>query len=134
MGYCTVIELRAAMNMTDTEQDGLLSSIIDAVSDHIDTFCNRPDGFVAMSTASARLFVGSGTEWQRIDECISVTQVRVRPAATSDYETWTSSDFGIHRNQNAHHRFFQDSKLGLALGDFCHLDHSCPKLLVRCKG
>lgn len=93
VAYGTVKELRAEIGKTITTDDVELAALLDAAAENINRFCNRPDGFLSDGTAAARLYVGSGTGWQRIDECTGVTQVRVRPSATSDYETWTSADY-----------------------------------------
>ena len=93
MAYATITELRTALNKTDNTDDAVLVRLLDAASQNIDRFCNRPDGFVADTTASARLYKGSGTGWQRIDECVEVSTVKTKASATSSYDTWTSSDY-----------------------------------------
>ena len=93
MAYATVTELRAELGKDVTDDDTVLVRLLDAATRNIDDACNRPDGFVSDTTASARLYPGNNQEFIRIDEFTSVTQVRVRPAATSDYETWTSADY-----------------------------------------
>ena len=105
MGYTTVIELRSEMNKTDTGDDATLTRLIDAATENIDRYCNRiQDGFVGDTLATARLYKGSGTGWQRIDECVAVTLVRVKPSSTSAYEAWTATDYiectGDERNPN----------------------------------
>lgn len=87
--YATLSQLKNHLDKTTTLDDTVLVQLLDAATRNIDDFCHRPDGFVADTTATARTFMGSGTGWQRIDECVSVTGVRVKPSSTSDYETWT---------------------------------------------
>lgn len=93
MAYATVTELKAEMNKTGSEDDAVLVRLLDAATRNIDQACNRPCGFIADTTASARTYQGNNKGWLRIDECVSVTQVRVRPSSTSSYEAWTSSDY-----------------------------------------
>jgi len=93
MAYATVTELKSEMNKTGTEDDGVLVRLLDAASDNIDRACNRPDGFVALTTATARLYPGNNSGWLRIDECTSVSQVRMKSSATSSYETLAATDY-----------------------------------------
>jgi hypothetical protein len=91
--YCTVAELRAAIDKTSATDDATLQLIIDGASGAIDNFCNRPDGFVALALALARIYPGSGHEWQRIDECVEVTLVRLKSSATDTYSTLLATDY-----------------------------------------
>lgn len=93
MAYATISQLREELGKTDTGDDGTLVRLLDAATRNIDDACRRPDGFVSDTTASARLYMGNNEEFLRIDEFTSITQLRVKPAATSDYETWTSADY-----------------------------------------
>jgi len=93
MAYATVAEFRAEMNKTDTGDDVTLARLLDAATANIDRYCNRPDGFVADTKATARTYPGNNKSWLRIDECVSVTGVRVKPSSTSSYESWASTDY-----------------------------------------
>lgn len=92
--YATAAELRAQIDKTTVTDDATLLNILTAVSDNIDKFCNRPDGFQAIAVASARTYSGHGEPWIWIDECISVSLVEVKdgPADTT-YVTWASTDW-----------------------------------------
>lgn len=91
--YATAAELRSYVKKIATSDDTILGPILDAASNTIDRFCNRPDGFVA-AAATARLFSGEGAYIQRIDECISVTLVEVKDSPTdTTYRTWTVNDW-----------------------------------------
>ncbi|TET85237.1 MAG: hypothetical protein E3J37_02335, partial [Anaerolineales bacterium] len=81
------------MNKTDTGDDATLTRLLDAATHNIDRACNRPDGFVAESNASARTYKGSGASWQWIDECVEVTLIRTKSAPTSAYTTWAPTDW-----------------------------------------
>ena len=89
--YATVEPLKRMMQKTDDDEDLILESILDAACTKIDRFCNRPDGFVADSTASARYYKGSGKAYQLIDECVEITAVAVKDSLSEDtYTAWTS--------------------------------------------
>lgn len=92
--YTTAEELRAHIGMNDASKDATLLLIIGAASEAIDRFCNRPDGFVASPTATARVFPGSGGVVQPIDECVAVSSVAVKASSDdSTYEAWASTDW-----------------------------------------
>ena len=94
MAYATVAELKARINKTGSGDDTVLEALLEAATLAIDRYCNRLDGFVADSTASARTYVGSGGVVQRIDECVEVTKVEVKDSVTdTDYVEWSSSDY-----------------------------------------
>lgn len=93
MSYATITELKNRLNITttDTTRDSVLAGLLDAASEAINGLCNRPDGFVAVATATARYFYGNGARWQRIDECVSVSSVAVKDSPTdTTYTAWTS--------------------------------------------
>ena len=91
--YCTVVELKAAMNKVTNPDDAVLTSTITAVSRAIDSACNRPDGFIAELDGyeSTRYYPGTGKAYQWIDECVSVDSVWVKDSATdeeNEYVAW----------------------------------------------
>lgn len=89
--YCTVEELKARMEKRDDTDDATLFAILRAAERKIDRFCNRLDGFVADTNASARYFKGSGKTYQLIDECVAIRTVAVKDAISDDtYAAWTS--------------------------------------------
>lgn len=89
--YATVTEVRDQIQKAGKSSDVEIALLLDAVSDNIDRFCNRPDGFVAPTTATARLYAGDGSTVQWIDECVEVTKVEVKDSASDTaYVTWTS--------------------------------------------
>lgn len=94
VAYATVNELRNQIGKTGETDDVELAALLDAASGAINNYCNRPDGFQADSTASARLYTGSGGPVQEIDECVSVTTVAVKDAPSdSSYTAWVSGDY-----------------------------------------
>jgi hypothetical protein len=93
MAYASLAEFKADMNKTTTGDDAVLVRLLDAATRNIDRYCNRPDGFVAVTTATARTYPGNNKSWLRIDECISVSGVRMKSSATSSYETLAATDY-----------------------------------------
>lgn len=97
MSYATEAELRLQVERTGTQGAGASSNLqllLDAASETIDGFCNRPDGFVADSVASARVYAGTGGTVQLIDECVEITQVAVKDGITSaTYRVWAATDW-----------------------------------------
>jgi hypothetical protein len=68
--------------------------MIAAAEEAINNYCNRPDGFEALTTATARLYSGSGLDHIWIDECVEVTAVAVKDSPTdSALVTWATTDW-----------------------------------------
>lgn len=92
--YATTNELKDQIGKTGVSSDAELEILLDAVSQFIDTFCNRPDGFDAATTATARTYVGSGGVIQWIDPCVQVTQVSVKDSPSdTTYTAWAAADW-----------------------------------------
>ncbi len=92
--YATIEELKAEIQQPHSADDASLQRILDAAAQAIDRFCNRPDGFVADSEATAREYAGLGLPWQPIDECTAIVLVEVKPSlADDDYEAWATTDW-----------------------------------------
>lgn len=95
--YATVAEFRAEVNKTATTDDLSIARLLDAAARLINTYCNRPDGFVANPTASIRYYPGSGASVQRINECVAVSAVSVKDSPSDDedsYTAWTVGTIG----------------------------------------
>ena len=91
--YTTIARMRAEIDKLSAADDATIQFIIDAASATIDRVCNRPEGFVALALAAARIYPGNGDDWQYIDECVDVTLVRVKESATDTYTTWLATDY-----------------------------------------
>ncbi len=100
MAYATAAELRSYTGKTGTTQDAIIAEILEAASNAIDQYCDRPDGFVADSAASARIYPGSGLDYQFIDECIEITLVAVKDSPSDDtYTSWATTDWIAFRGE-----------------------------------
>jgi len=95
--YCTAAELRTQVEKTGiagADSDAALAIIIEAASRTIDRHCNRPDGFVALSVAAARVYAGQGKPYLLIDECTEITLVAVKDSSTdTTYTSWAATDW-----------------------------------------
>lgn len=92
--YGTVPELRQQIEKDTTGHDTILRFLLDKSSELIDRHCNRPDGFVALTTATDREYSGNGTGVLWIDECIAVTLVEAKDSPQdSAYTAWASTDW-----------------------------------------
>lgn len=91
MAYATLAQLKTSVQKNNTDDDAILTRILDGASRKIDRFCNRPDGFEASDKATVRRYRGSGKTYQLIDECVEITAVAVKDAISDDtYEAWDS--------------------------------------------
>ena len=97
MAYATAAELRTQIEKTGTTgsaTDAALLIILDAASQAIDNYCNRPDGFLSSAIATARYYSGQGNPWLMIDECTSIILVAVKDSGTdTTYTSWATTDW-----------------------------------------
>jgi hypothetical protein len=94
MAYATAGELRDRLGKVSPAKDDLLLEIISAAEKSINKFVNRPDGFEAATTATARTYAGSGKGYRLIDECVSITTVAVKESYTdTTYTAWLATDW-----------------------------------------
>lgn len=95
--YATAAELRTQIEktgITGAASDAALGVILEGVSRAIDAYYNRPDGFVAISSATARYYAGQGMPYIFIDDCIEITLVAVKESPTdTTYTSWAATDW-----------------------------------------
>jgi hypothetical protein len=93
--YANRLELRARIEKDKDASDGVLDALLFAASRAIDGYTNRAqDGYVASAAGVARLYVGSGTPFQMIDECAAVESVAVKDSISdTSYTAWADSDW-----------------------------------------
>lgn len=92
--YATVADYKSRTGKTGASEDTAIQAYLDAAALAIDQYCNRPDGFKADATATARAYTGDGKPWIRIDATPSVTAVAVKDAPGDDsYVDWSSNDW-----------------------------------------
>jgi hypothetical protein len=83
--YATVAEFKQQSQLPTSLKDTTIEMMLDAAAAVVDGVCNRPDGFVAASVASAKSLVGTDNEYVHIRECVAVTLVEVLIS-----DTWTA--------------------------------------------
>lgn len=94
MAYATVITLKRYLEKTNSDEDPDLQNLLDAATTAINRYCKRPDGFTALTTATARYYVGSGLAYQMIDECTTISAVAVKDSIDeTTYTAWATTDF-----------------------------------------
>ncbi len=95
--YCSLSELKQAINKTTNDKDLELTALVTRASRAVDGSLKREDNwFVALAAGAetARRYAGTGLRYQRIDECVAVTKVEVKSDPTDDeYEEWSSADW-----------------------------------------
>lgn len=92
--YATVQELAAQINKKAVDDDITLTTLLSAAENTINRFCNRVDGFVADTVASARLYSGNDKGYLLIDETPEITAVGAK-SSTSDasFTAWATTDW-----------------------------------------
>ena len=120
--YAEIAEVKAQVGKTATDADPVLTAMVAAASRAIDNFCNRPDGFVAVSTATARVYTGTGKTWLRIDECAAITTVSVKESVSdTSYTDWVGTDWIAFRGDPERPNFNRtpyDAVMVLASGNY----------------
>jgi hypothetical protein len=95
MSYATISELRLQIDKTGStgpSSTPALQLLLDAATEAIDSVTNHPDGFVSLTTATARVYPGSGKAYQFIDECTSITTVAVKESISgATYTAWVAA-------------------------------------------
>lgn len=100
--WATAQELRSQINKQSTLSDADLESILTAAQNTISRFCHRPDGFLAASTATARLYPGTGKDWLTIDETPEITLVAAKETVgDTSFTSWTTTDWIAYRGSRA---------------------------------
>lgn len=95
--YITKDELKTRIEKTLADDDALLAVLVTAASRAVDGYCNRPDGFVALTNAAARVYVGRGMPYLYIDETPTITAVAVKTAVENvAYVAWVTPTALVH--------------------------------------
>lgn len=95
--YISVEQIKNAMPdaISGGSYDPILAELATRASAMIDRLTGRPEGaYDAPTTATARIYQGSGKDYLWIDECVAVTKVEVKDSVTdTTYVTWASTDY-----------------------------------------
>lgn len=91
-GYATLADVKAALRITDTVDDGLLELSIEAASREIDGFCER----VFTSSTAVRVYRPTDVFTVETDDIQSITTLKTDTDGDGDFEiTWAVSDFQL---------------------------------------
>lgn len=94
VAYASAQDLRDRLEKTSNATDTVLLEILTAASQSLDLLCNRPDGFVALSTAAARIYAGLGRAYIITDEFMAATLVAVKESPDDTaYTSWVQTDW-----------------------------------------
>lgn len=93
--YATIADWKNVTGKKGSTDDSAIELLLEVASRWCDDFCNRKrDGFVAVTTATARIYTGSGTTHMWIHDCVSVTSVAVKQAVNdATYTAWAAADW-----------------------------------------
>jgi len=94
--YATAAELRSRLDVAATVHDTVLNNVLEAASRAIDGVCNRPDGFLALTSATERSYRGDGERHLSIDECVEITAV-VETDTDGAETTLDAGDYAAYR-------------------------------------
>jgi hypothetical protein len=91
-GYATLAQVKAALRITDTVDDALLETSIEAASREIDGWCER----VFTSSSAVRVYRPTDAFMVETDDIQSITTLKTDSNGNGDFDiTWTTSDFQL---------------------------------------
>lgn len=97
-GYCTLSEVKAALRISDTNDDALLENAIEGASRRIDGYCDR---FFYQKTATAKFFTRYENRLQ-VPDLVSITTLKTDDDGDGTFEnTWTASEYSLEPTDTA---------------------------------
>lgn len=91
-GYTTLSAVKAILRITDSVDDTLLETCIEAASRQIDTHCER----VFTSGTATRIYTPNDSYTVQIDDLITLTSIKTSSDADGSFDTtWTSTDYQL---------------------------------------
>lgn len=92
-GYATLSEVKAALRITDTVDDALLETSIEAASREIDGWCERQ----FTNGTATRIYRPTDVFTVDVDDLISVTTLKTDSDGDGVFDTtWTTADFQLN--------------------------------------
>lgn len=90
--YTTLSEVKSILRITDTVDDSLLNTCIEAASRQIDSHCER----VFTSGTATRVYAPMDSYMVEIDDLISLTSLKTSTDADGSFDTtWTTTDYQL---------------------------------------
>jgi len=98
MAYATIGQLKSHIDKVTSTDDTVLTTLLEAATINIDRALNHYipgyEYFDALNEATARIYPGSGLQYQRIEPCVEITQVDVKDSVTdTTYTAWVPTDW-----------------------------------------
>lgn len=91
-GYCTLSEVKAALRISDTNDDALLENAIEGASRRIDGYCDR---FFYQKNATAKFFTRYEYKLQ-VPDFVSISSLKTDNDGDGIYETtWSASQYSL---------------------------------------
>ena len=91
-GYCTLQELKDVLRITDSVDDSLLETSIEAASRQIDGHCER---IFYQTNEETRLFVARNSYECETDDIVSLTTLETAPDGQAFDTTWESTEYQL---------------------------------------
>lgn len=92
--YASLVEVKAALRITDSIDDSLLEMAIESASRLLDAYTSR--SFYSSGTAVARYYAATNDYLTEIDDAVSISQVATDFSADGTYDTvWDATDYEI---------------------------------------
>lgn len=91
-GLTTLSEVKSILRITDSVDDSLLETCIEAASRQIETHCER----VFTSGTATRVYAPQDSFITETDDIISITSIKTSSAADGVFDiTWTATDYQL---------------------------------------
>ena len=91
-GYTTLSAVKAILRLTDTVDDSLLETCVEAASRQIDSHCER----VFTTTTATRVYTPDSSYFTEIDDLITLTSLKSSSDADGIFDiTWSPTDLQL---------------------------------------
>jgi hypothetical protein len=91
-GYCTLQELKDVLRITDSVDDSLLETSIEAASRQIDGYCER---FFYRDEEEVRFFVARNSYEVETDDIFSLTKLETAPDGLAFDTVWEDQEYQL---------------------------------------
>ena len=92
--YASLVEVKAAIRITDSIDDSLLEMAIESATRLLDSYTAR--SFYTQGSATARYFAADNDFVCQIDDATSITEVATDFSADGSYDTvWATTDYEL---------------------------------------
>lgn len=113
-GYASLVEVKAALRISDDVDDAMLEIAIESASRQIDGYAER----VFTSNTATRLYVPMDSYVTQIDDLVTLTSLESSSDGTAFDTTWTASDYQLEPLNNISGGLTQPYTRIRAIGDY----------------